>query len=561
MPPLFLIFKNKETSLLSQEMETLLFDKGILNRYKSIQNYFSRETISFDSKETDRLLKHAEKEIYDQLYFLALLHYHYMNISGDWGQVSEQQIKISFCRILLKIPPNQSLSSADALQFFTRLEQDMVDKNIQHIPADQAKQKIRDCQLTLFHHTFSMHHLQVLNSILRFIGSQWFIQSGAWGNLSEFILGTRKIIHKVGYDIYWIETEILRSPQVIGNMAALIGERAIYLRKESLDTIFFQKWAPVLEFNPSFSLEIDRAISEGIKRHVLHLFNVQNKEALYAIQKKFINDMRETIMYHEIGHGIVSHDILPPEIGAIAKGTRGTGENILSSILEFLADFIPAYSDGKGAIQHIIDISKTDPKRAERMYYMYFSDIWFFDTEDVYMYLYSDLVSLIMIGYVREDLSVNFNALEKAIVYRPERETRSPFSLVEQLVDYLAVYTEKIKHITMSAHFVITGETKHSYTYVKKLTYRNFKAWGKTIDESSPAFLSSYWNCMLTYVKLLSDAWSKIDALINEGEKTILKDVFYACAGEKKAEEYHFDHRRYVRDRCVELGLVMSSKV
>ena len=73
-------------------------------------------------------------------------------------------------------------------------------------------------------------------------------------------------------------------------------------------------------------------------------------------------------------------------LGAIGEVTKIFGENIYTAILEFLADFSPKKDEIMGPIQNMIKISRTDKNRMIRMYLMYLSDVWFYNTEDTYMY-------------------------------------------------------------------------------------------------------------------------------------------------------------------------------
>ena len=144
-------------------------------------------------------------------------------------------------------------------------------------------------------------------------------------------------------------------------------------------------------------------IAEGIKQLVLEKYDIETKESLIEKESTFLNDMSETILYHELGHGIIQHNILPYELGAIGEASKLYGENIYTAILEFLADFSPEHNKLKGPIQNMITISKTDRNRAKRMYLMYMSDTWFYNTDDTYMYTYSDLMTLILIRYISKD--------------------------------------------------------------------------------------------------------------------------------------------------------------
>ena len=90
-------------------------------------------------------------------------------------------------------------------------------------------------------------------------------------------------------------------------------------------------------------------IAEGIKQLVLEQYQIESKDDLIKKESSFINDMSETILFHELGHGTVQHHILPFEFGAIGEASKIYGENIYTAILEFLADFSPDKNKNKGA--------------------------------------------------------------------------------------------------------------------------------------------------------------------------------------------------------------------
>ena len=80
-------------------------------------------------------------------------------------------------------------------------------------------------------------------------------------------------------------------------------------------------------------------IAEGIKQKVLDLYDIHSKDDLLEKEDIFIHDMAETIFKHELGHGIVQHNLLPFDLGAIGEASKIYGENIYTAFLEFLADF------------------------------------------------------------------------------------------------------------------------------------------------------------------------------------------------------------------------------
>ena len=121
-------------------------------------------------------------------------------------------------------------------------------------------------------------------------------------------------------------------------MAAIIGHQNIYIRLESLQTIFAQKWVQIFNYNEFEMLSIYSDpywnIAEGIKQLVLEQYQIESKDDLIKKESSFINDMSETILFHELGHGTVQHHILPFEFGAIGEASKIYGENIYTAILE-----------------------------------------------------------------------------------------------------------------------------------------------------------------------------------------------------------------------------------
>lgn len=544
---------------LTPELKDIIFDTSINNRYPTLKDYLTSQKIKYAPTDLQTLVKLADNEIYKAVYYLAHLLYYIMEKSNDWGEAGEQQVKISFCRNLLRKDPSIQLVQEDAFSFLSKVEENIENLELNELSVDMAKNRFRNFQFGLLGNTFSSYKTADINRILRFCGSNKFLQGGFYGEDKEFIFGIGKLTQKAGYDVIYLEQELARTPNNIVAMAAIIGNREIYIRKESLKTIFAQKWIEIFDYeNDELSQikeNIYRNISEGIKQKTLSLYTVKTKEDLQTKSEDFIAEMGETILYHELGHGITQHDILPVENAAIGEATKIFGENIYTSMLEFMADFAPPYEGIIGPIQNMIRISKEDPVKATRMYYMYLSDTWFFDTEDEYMYIYSDLMSLILLKYIEPNQSVNFTQLEEDISFSPDRTNKEKLSMFERLLELFIWDMQEIKNIAVSATFNLLDQ-QLDYNKIRKLMLEQFRKNDGFVHSDSYEFLVPFWTNMLGYISSISDSSDKLKNYLKQQEKKTLMKMLVLSAGKKKAEAYKFDHRKFLVDRMKELNII-----
>ena len=76
--------------------------------------------------------------------------YHYMLLSNDWGEPGEQQVKITFCRNLLKIDPKTHLDSNHAKLFEEKVTDTIKKLNINTFSVDHSKHQLRSYVFKLF---------------------------------------------------------------------------------------------------------------------------------------------------------------------------------------------------------------------------------------------------------------------------------------------------------------------------------------------------------------------------------------------------------------------------
>ncbi|MGA0241522.1 MAG: hypothetical protein ACO3K7_00810 [Candidatus Marinamargulisbacteria bacterium] len=535
----------------------LLMDKSKINRFKTIQDYCQSQNETLDATELKQFTQKIERLLYDQTHEYAHLMYHYMQVSGDWGEPGEQQVKTTFCRNLLRIDPKTHISTQHANEFEEKVAQTIQTLGMKTLSPNDAQQKLRLYTFKLFDTTFELFKLTELNRHLQFLGSNKFIHSGQYGRQMELIFGKGHSKKRHGYRVIFIQKEYIRTPNNIMSMAAIIGHQTIYIRLESLATIFAQKWVQIFDYSEFEMINIHANpywnIGEGIKQTVLEHYGIQSKNQLIKYEKTLLNDMSETILYHELGHGIVQHTMLPFELTAMGEASKIYGENIFTAMLEFLADFSPENNNLKGPIQNIIAISHTDKNRATRMYLMYLSDIWFYNTDDTYMYTYSDLMTLILIRYIKKNGDINFKQLATDLAHTsPPSTARSHFDHI------LSLYIERItpiKKMCETALFKVSGDDL-SYQKVREFLIDEFRKNDGFVHVDTYEFMVPFWSNIFGYIQSISNAKTCISDYIQDQQPRIIKEILILSCGKSTAENYKYDHRKYIVDRMSALGFL-----
>ena len=139
-------------------------------------------------------------------------------------------------------------------------------------------------QFIVFGKTFELFKALELNKLLKFSGSNKFLHAGQYGKQMEFIMGSGISETKQGYDITHVKKELIRTPNNVMSMAAIIGHQSIYIRLESLKTIFAQKWVQIFDYTEFEMLSIYSDpfwnLAEGIKQKVLEIYNIESKAIL-----------------------------------------------------------------------------------------------------------------------------------------------------------------------------------------------------------------------------------------------------------------------------------------
>jgi hypothetical protein len=547
---------------LKKNILKIILDPKIRIEYKTLQKYLCEKSPEFSKTDLKILQEDVDSWVYDDLEYFCFLAYRYMELRGNWGDAGEQQAKASFCRNLLELAPDVSITTQNVMDFEGIVKTNIAKLGLENkTKAELAKEYDEFCFI-LFDIDFSIHDIEELGDIIAFVGSKYFLQGGYYGYDKEMILGYGKSFNKGAYKIIWLDKEVLRTPNTIVAMAAVIGNNQIFMRKESLATIFYQKWVYYLKQRELFTQNKDvySEISCKIKDNTMALYNTfssgewadSNLILDYKQhQEAFIEDMGLTIMHHEIGHGLIQHDFLPIEIAALSEASKILGENIITSVLEVLADFAPKKGRLIGPFGNMVDVAQNDILRASRMFLMYFSDIWFFDTKDEYMYVYSDIMSLIMQKYL---CVTKEGACEKAalntVLLAEDIDVKNKDAIIKWLISSVIDVTSKLEALIQKASFQI-GSDIFDFTQISKRVYKEHAHAFENLSEDAYQTKTLFWTVALDELVKCSVDKQEIMGFLAKEEKRILKELFIKIAGVDIAQEYDFDSRKFVVEKLL----------
>ena len=99
-----------EKNQFSKEFIDLLDNKPIINNLHTLQHYLERENFTYSKVDLDKAVLRFEKSILKQATYFSFLDYYVREQSQEWGDPGEEQVKTSFCRLILKKKPEDDLS-------------------------------------------------------------------------------------------------------------------------------------------------------------------------------------------------------------------------------------------------------------------------------------------------------------------------------------------------------------------------------------------------------------------------------------------------------------------
>lgn len=371
--------------------------------------------------------------ILDQVTYVSFLHYYILTKSNDWGEIGQDHIQHSFSRLVCSLDSDEDVDYSILNKLTIEASNKIHALGIDTLSLEEAKEKYKQFQFTVDGIIYPLQHIDKLNAYIREKGELFFIQGGYYGQDIELILGLGDYVFKGDYILYTIKEEVFHTPNTIVPMAAVIGHKEIFVRERTLYIIFRQKWLPVSRYSSqplSFFLD---PISEKIKRKCISYY--AESSLFYLKRDLFVKDLTSIVLQHECGHAVIQHYLLPQRDATFGESMKLFDENIITVLLEVLADLAPFHQEMHGPLQEMVKRSSFHQHETDRLFYMYLSDTYFYDTQDVHMYQYSDLITLIMGSVILETGQVDTDRLQTYLLYKEGSLLSLLLNLVHDCID------------------------------------------------------------------------------------------------------------------------------
>lgn len=467
----------------------------------------------------EQLIKEEKIRIENSLLFqvsvFAFAYYLMCEKNNFWSDAGEDQLKHSFVRLLFNILPEETVSYDHFDSFYMIFHEAVSILNLDEMSSDELKLYLKNYTINIGNQSFTLHNLDQLNDLLRKFNLDLIIQGGFHGLDCEIILG-KGVYQQIGdYQVYFINKELMRSPNAIVALAAMIGKKEIFIRRESLAVIFHSKWKTFKFYQSSFpSSQASTDISDQIKKRAIKYLSDSEHSNNDLSEKSFLNCIEENVLFHEIGHGIIQYHVLEEKLAAFAETTNILGESGISATLEILADLAPLYQGNSGPVCNFCIEAKKNSKKAYTKFFTYLSDTWFYDTKDDYMMHYSDLISFILIQYITEEKEVSYLRLELDL-------KMSKSSLLDTIINSLnKILTRLLNRLESSTYFIDNEEIGFKDLELYILESIN-------VDLTDPyESKTSFYTALLAYLKNHNQISAEIQLIVDQSKLEMLQSIY-----------------------------------
>ena len=536
---------------LSSLMQDILYDKSLFNRYFSLEKYLDSQHISFNKTHLTEFISHVESMVYESSEYLVYLIYYLMEIEDDWGAAGKQQVQFSFAQSVLGL---DEMDYSAMQKFQAVVLAKVTEYGFQLSSKTVLKKNLLNFKITLFDQKYGFDEFNELNRLLKFIGSKYGVFHSLQSENHLFLYGQFVESSQFELLIYDVGYEKIRSPNLVTALVAFMIKDKVVVRCSALDHIYQMKWLTYFKQEPLLLTDSKAfKIGHAFKKHVMALFGCNTEVGFKKKKTLFLSFMRENILFHETGHFLVSYKELSLKKSSIALATSLVPDSILETFLEVFSDFFPAQDGFSSTFQNLIAIHDKDPLKAQIMFYIYFSDVWFFDTPDEYMYLYSELMSLILIKYIRDDRSIDFEQLKKDFILRKDYTSLKKKTFFEQLVTFFDNITESVETIIVNTTFKLAKNVDFkTFCYVLDNLYKEMNASYKKTDYKYQHFL---WLSLVKGVLDYSDSSNQLKSALMHHSSQVLKSIMIMTCGKEKAKVYNYNARKFIEDSLTEKGL------
>ncbi|MFC1518067.1 hypothetical protein ACFL5G_05895 [Candidatus Margulisiibacteriota bacterium] len=540
-----------ELQKIAKAYRATIFDDTIRKKHKKFTAFLKAKGGSDPVKKQKHIALTIHESIRRQIQELALLQFLLMEKKNDYGQMGEQRVAISFCRNILDIPPKREVNQDDADLFREKI--DIYEKKLNISASAKLQEKVSAFTVDLLGEKYSLAKNDELNMILDFLGVPYRLFVGTMKTEFSFIYGKIEPKEIAGKKVNIIGKEIVRSPHYVLSIAAGQGSAGIFIRHESCETIFYNKWASFFNVS-SFEKKLylahpHSAIREGLKEQALKHYGITSTEQAENSKELFIQEMIEGIFYHEIGHLIGEEGKVPLEEAMIGKSRGVVGDDIVVVLKEAIADWSPQQGKASGPVWAFLQKAKKDETKASRLFYVYLSDNWFIDSDDEFMGIQTDVLCSLILAFIGKEGVIDFKQMQQEFPKYYEFVLNIYIKTLSQVNQILleGVYMAGIHRINFE-------------TLEKELV----KVYAKEHPEVTRETLRtkpSYWIHLIGLASKFSpDVQKKIDEYIKESSLGVKREILnLVSAGQ--ADKYQGSLRQYILDKMAMIGIYKQQKL
>lgn len=524
-----------------------VFDLAIQEKISSEE---LKKTIKKLNLKDQDFLRLIESMMFQAVREYAILQYIVMEKTNNFTSMGEQRVSISFCRNILNIPGNREVTQFDADRFRRIVDQEA--EKYKSMSTDTLVKKKKDPYLNFGFASYSIAEWKHINNILTALDSDKELLFTYHKDTPSifFMSCERKNIGEMVFAL--VKKEYVRTPENVLSLAATQGDDFVRVRQESCEVIFFNKWQ---KFFDQSKIEFKRALNhpnsairEGIKRKALQLYNVSTSAEVEKIRKVFIEEMIDGIIWHEIGHKVgQGKDFLTAEEDAIGAAL-GRGDTFVRAMTEALADWAPVKGKMQGAISRFCEIAKKDKPKALRLCYVYLSDNWFIDEEEEFMKYQNDILTALLLAYIKSDGDINFDQLEKDV-------PKIHAFLIKQYLKAI----EEMKKLYGKVQYEV-GIHMLSFENIKKETFKLYKDAEMKKSEEELLGSTHFWTNIMGYAKKFGKNFNvEFEDFLNNGGNEVLTAIL-KIVSKNNPDAYKGSLREYMYARFKELGILTEPK-
>jgi hypothetical protein len=526
-----------------------LLDEKIPKEERKLKKIILNKSDNIDHERVFYLINQAILEkLCRVLQYFALLQILAMekNNYRDFYMGRERTL-VSFLRNFCNINNLIDVTSSDEISLRIRLIQ--LEKDLGDLTGDEIIKYFKDYPVKILGKDFS--YFSDLNPKLidlLDVDYQMYSDSDNFF-VARFILGKREIKDIDGYKVHLINREYVRTPNYTLSEVASLYDEGMKIRMEAIEVVFYNKWYKFYS-QPKFETLIaqkhpNSALREGFKLFALKKSNAYNQKDVKKLSNEIISDIKEGIVFHELGHLIANSDF--PKDESNFQKLYVKGDNLIHGLMELMADLAPERGNKKGSFERFIETSKKDYSRAERKFFFYLSDCWFVDEEEEFFAHLSNVLVGMAISFIDSNGRVDFKRLE---------------SEIEHIYNFLLVTLRKILKKLMSvikSSYYNIDNKKVNFSELENEIYNEYISSNNEISLEEYRDTYSYWKKALQKLEnYKKTGWKSYNDIFKDETEKFELDLLNFITN-NRAGDFNFSLRKYIFARADEIGLIKIS--